>query len=108
MPAIVRWSRRTVCRGRGALRSSRSCAGEPRVWPRLGAELGERLVGLQLARPQRLHPCGLLGAELPQPQLPPVAQAHEQSRGSVPRARTGLEQLQAPGRHQMDQQHEGL
>ena len=68
MPAIVRWSRSSVCSGRGASSSSFSRS-RRRVGPRFRAELGERLVLLELPGAQQLDPGGLLGAELAQAQL---------------------------------------
>ena len=48
-----------------------------------GPSVGERLVLLELAGAQQLHPRGLLGAELAQAQLAAVVEADEQPRGAV-------------------------
>ena len=74
--------------------------------PSLRPEAGERiLLGERIER-QELYPRRLLGAELSQPQLAPVGDPDEQSRGAVTRAGRPIEELQAAGGHQVQQQRQ--
>jgi hypothetical protein len=77
------------------------------VRPRLWAERGDRLLGVELPRPQHLHPGGLLGPELAHAQLAPAGQPQQKPRRPVAHRRALGVQLEPPRRHQV-QQHDEL
>ena len=97
MPAIVRWSRSSGWRWRGWSSSSVSSS----------SGRAEALHGVVLrhgVRAQELGPRSLFGAELTQPQLAAVIEPHKHTRGAVAEGRTRVEELEAAGRHQVDEQ----
>ena len=69
-------------------------------------ERGDGLVLRDRVRRQQLRPRPLLRPELAQPQLPAVLEADEDARRLVSQRRARVEQLQPPGRHQVDEEHE--
>ena len=102
---MTRWSRSRACSGRARASSSarRSAAGPARPPARASrcASSASSVVGAQ-----QLDPGRLLGAELAQAQLAAVGDAHEQPRRAVARAGALVEELQAPGAHEVHEQHE--
>ena len=72
----------------------------------VGAEPGHRDVRGHGVAAQQLCPGPLLAAELAQPQLAAILQAHEHARGPVAQRCACVEQLKAPRRHQVDQQRQ--
>ena len=72
----------------------------------VGAERGHGLVGRHGVRREQLRPGALLGAELAQPQLAAVLEPHEDPRRAVAQRGARVEQLKAPGRHEVDQQRQ--
>jgi len=93
------------CSGRGASSSSPRFSGGCG-----GPELREHLVGLELAGAQELHPRRLLCPELAQSQLASwvvwIGYAHEQARRAVARPGALVEELHAPGAHEVHEQRE--
>jgi hypothetical protein len=79
---------------------------ERRSRPRIGAELLDCLVVLELIGRQQLRPGSLLGAELAQAQLAPVRDPDEQARGSVAQRGASVPELKAARGHQVDQERE--
>ena len=79
---------------------------ERRRRPGLGAERGDHLLAREVAGLEQLRPGPLLGAELAEPQLTAVGEADEHPRAAVAERGTLVEDLQAPGRHHVDEQDE--
>ena len=79
---------------------------ERRRGPGLGPERRDHLVLGDRVRRQQLRPGPLLGAELAQPQLAPVLEPDQEPRGPVAQRGPLVEDLQPPGRHQVDQQRQ--
>ena len=105
MPAITRWSRSTACSGRAPCGASSSASGGGSGHAS-GPSLATASSSLDGRRVEQLDPCRLLGPELAQAQLAPVLEPHQQPRGPVARRRALVEQLQAAGGHQVQQQRE--
>ena len=77
-----------------------------RVGPRLRPERRERVVGRDVLRAQDLDPRALARAELAQAQLVAVGEPDEQPRGAIAQRGALVEELQAPGRHEVHEQGE--
>src|SRR3954464_4638392 len=77
-----------------------------RVGPRLRPEGRKRVVVGDVRRAQDLDPRALARAEFAQAQLVAVRQADEQPRSAIAQRGALVEELQAPGRHEVHQQGE--
>ena len=94
-----------------AVQRARALGGEQlaqrrRVGPRLRPERRERVVGRDVLRAQDLDPRALARPELAQAQLVAVREPDEQARGAIAQRGALVEQLQAPGRHEVHEQGE--
>jgi hypothetical protein len=74
--------------------------------PCLGPERGDQLVALDRLDREQLHPRALLRAELTEPQLPAVGEAHQQASGAIASRRPLIEEPEPPSGHKVDQQRE--
>jgi hypothetical protein len=77
-----------------------------RVGPGLRAQRRERVVALEPVGGQELGPGALPGAELAQAQLAAVSQAHQHAGAAIARAGPAVEELQAAGGHEVDEERE--
>ena len=107
MPAMTRWSRSSVCSGRGAFSSGAQVVGRLAARPP-GPSVAIDLVVVERVGAQQLHPRRLLRAELAQAQLAPAVgrEPQQQPRRAVAQPGALVVELQAPGAHEVHEQRE--
>ena len=109
MPVMMCWSRRTPWRGRAPLGGEQLAQPAGGSGQASGPSAERGVVGLDLLGAQHLDPRALARAELAQAQLmrlKVIGDADEQPRRAVAQRRALVVELEAAGRHEVDEERE--